>query len=63
MISTPWLTKEQAAAHLQVTTRTIDRLVKAGKLRKHVLDGTNSVRFKREDLDGLMEPEPEVSAA
>jgi excisionase family DNA binding protein len=49
-----WLTKEEAAQYLGVSTRTIDRTRRDGKLKYHLLDGTTTMRFKVEDLDALM---------
>ena len=49
-----WLTKEEAAQYLGVSTRTIDRARRDGKLKYHLLDGTTTMRFKVEDLDALM---------
>lgn len=48
-----WLTKKQAAAHLGVSERTIDRMREDRRLRQHVIQGTGSIRFKRDDLDSV----------
>jgi excisionase family DNA binding protein len=52
---TTWMTKKEAAAHLRVSTRTIERLVRDGKLRKHNVAGSSrSVRFSREEVESLL---------
>ena len=47
-----WMTKEEAAAHLRVSQRTLDRRVAAGELPSYQL-GPQAVRFRRADLDAL----------
>lgn len=44
-----WLTRREAAMELHVHVRTIDRLVKAGRLPRHYL-GSRSPRFRIEDV-------------
>ncbi|MGB8644752.1 MAG: helix-turn-helix domain-containing protein [Anaerolineae bacterium] len=56
-----YMTKEEAAAFLQVTPRTIERLVVSGKLTKHKRAvGLRRVYFDREEVERLasqIEPE------
>lgn len=59
-MSTPWMTREEAATYLRVSTSTLDRYVREGKLARHRLAGTRSARFHKEELDALVEPDPEV---
>jgi excisionase family DNA binding protein len=51
-----WLTKEEAADHLRVKPRTIDRWAAVDKIRKYKIDGLQSVRFDRDELDRLVVP-------
>ena len=53
----PWLTKAEAAAYMRVEPRTIDRWVRAGRLTRHKVEGLQSVRFARGELDALVQPE------
>lgn len=46
------LKKKELAAHLRVTTRTVDRWVALGLLAKVVIGGT--VRFRLEDCQALI---------
>jgi len=43
------LTRELAAAYLAVSTRTLDRIVRAGELRAYRIGGHR--RFRIEDID------------
>lgn len=54
-----WMTKPEAAKHLRVSTATIDRYVRRGLLTRHKLAGTQSARFRKDELDALVEPEIE----
>jgi len=56
MTTPTWMTKAQAAAHLGCSAATIDRYAREGKLTRHKLAGTQSVRFRRDELDALLEP-------
>lgn len=53
----PWLTREEAAEYARVSVGTIDRWARDGKLPRHRVEGTRSVRFHTDDLDKLMIPE------
>lgn len=55
-VQTPWLTRREAAAYVRVSLETFDRWVKERDVPKHKAAGTQSVRFRREDLDALMVP-------
>jgi len=54
--SKPWLSVEDAARYLEVSTSTIYRWCDEGKLRFYKLAGTGRRRFRREDLDALYQP-------
>jgi excisionase family DNA binding protein len=56
----PWMTRAEAAAYLRVGERTIDRYAEGEKpkLRKHRVEGVQSVRFKRAEVEALVSPEP-----
>lgn len=54
---TTWLTRTEAAEHLRVTPSTIDRWARQGLVTRHRLTGTaRGVRYKREELDALLQP-------
>lgn len=55
--TTPWRTRKGAAAYAGVSESTIDRWVRDGKLKRHRVEGSRSVRFHTDDLDKLMIPE------
>ena len=50
-----WLTLEEAAAYLKVSKPTIYRLCSDGRLPFYKLAGTGSRRFKKPELDALLE--------
>ncbi|GEK21002.1 helix-turn-helix domain-containing protein [Cellulomonas xylanilytica] len=52
---TTWVRRLDSAAYLDVSPRTLDRLVDAGKLTAYRI-GSRVVRFRRSDLDALLEP-------
>ncbi len=54
-----WMTREEAAAHLGVKERTIDRYRRAG-LRAYQPTGSRVWRFRVEDLDAWMQPSGEA---
>jgi excisionase family DNA binding protein len=52
-----WLTIEQAAKRLQVSVRTVERMVAAGRLTEHrPLPNSSTRRYHVEDVDGAMIP-------
>lgn len=51
-----WLTKEEAADRLRVSPHTVDRYVRRGELTKHKLAGTQTVRFRADQVDALAVP-------
>jgi excisionase family DNA binding protein len=51
-----WLTLEEAAAYLKVSKPSIYRYTSEGKLPFYKLAGSGARRFKRSDLDALLEP-------
>jgi excisionase family DNA binding protein len=54
-----WLKTKEAAEYLQVHPKTLYRYVKAGKLRQYQPGGVGRPRFKREELDALLQDEEE----
>lgn len=53
-MTSPWLTREGAAAYLATSDGTIDRLAQQGKLPRKYLEGTVSPRFHKADLDRMI---------
>lgn len=53
----PNMTKAEAAAYMRVTPRTIDRWAAAGRIKRYRVGASQSVRFKRAELDALVIPE------
>jgi excisionase family DNA binding protein len=57
----PFLTKAEAAAYMRVSPRTIDRWAAAGRIQRYRVGTSQSLRFKRAELDALVVPdEPEA---
>jgi hypothetical protein len=54
-----WMTRAEAADHLRVTPKTIDRYVERGQLVRFTIAGSRSTRFRKDMLDRLMAPEQE----
>jgi excisionase family DNA binding protein len=54
---TPWLTVEQAAERLQVSVRTVERMVSAGVLRERRYERTR--RYHVTDVDAALMPTDE----
>jgi excisionase family DNA binding protein len=56
MPTSEWLTAGEAAQYLKVKTRTVLQWAKHGKIRGHVLSGTERRmwRFLKADLDATM---------
>lgn len=52
-----WLTRLEAAEYLRVSVDTLDRWVKAGKLRRYRAASGTGRRFRRADLDAALVPE------
>lgn len=55
-INSNWLTATEAAQYLRVQTRTLLGWARAGKVRGHILSGTQRVtwRFLTADLDDML---------
>ena len=51
-----WLTLDEAAKYLKVSKPSIYRFCAEGRLPFFKLAGTGARRFKRSDLDALLEP-------
>ncbi|MEM7127026.1 MAG: helix-turn-helix domain-containing protein [Chloroflexota bacterium] len=56
-IEPTWLTLSQAETYLQVSRRTVYRLMEEGRLPYFRISGTRQRRFQKSDLDKLMIPE------
>ena len=54
-----WLKTREAAEYLQVHPKTLYRYVKAGKLRQYQPGGVGRPRFRREELEALLQGEGE----
>lgn len=59
MTNTPtqWLTRQEAADYLRVTTATLDRWVREKKLPRYRVANKASARFRAVDLDAIVRPE------
>lgn len=57
MADSPWMTRAEAAAYLRVVERTIDRYAEAGRLKRHRVEGLQSVRFSRAEVVALVSEE------
>jgi excisionase family DNA binding protein len=49
-----WFTRGEAASYLSISEKTIDRCRIKQDLPYYQVEGTSSFRFKRQDLDNLM---------
>lgn len=50
-----WVTKAEVATYLGVSEATVGRWVREERLRSYKLAGTQSVRFKRGEVEQLLE--------
>lgn len=57
-----WMTTPDVADHLQVTDRTVRRMIAAGELPAYRL-GPRLLRVKRSDVDALLRPIPTAGGA
>lgn len=57
VLSSPWLTMNEAAGYLGVHPTTIIDWVDAGRLTRYVVQGGRATRYRRDDLDALMQPQ------
>jgi excisionase family DNA binding protein len=56
----PWLTIDQAAERLQVSVRTVERMVESGRLtERRPLEGSRTRRYHVDDVDAAMQPATE----
>jgi excisionase family DNA binding protein len=53
----PWLTPEEAARYLKVHVTTLYAWARAGRVRRYTLAGGTTARYRREELDALMQPQ------
>ncbi|GAB7003926.1 hypothetical protein JCM18899A_13980 [Nocardioides sp. AN3] len=59
---TRWLSQQDAADYLGVTTRTIRTYVARGVLPASRIRGSRTVRIAQEDVDALLRPIPSAKA-
>jgi len=59
-MTSPWLTREEAAAYLRRGVRTIDKLRELGKLRPYYFDGRPC--YAQADLDAMVRQSKRVKA-
>ena len=52
-----WLTEQEAQKYLKVSRGTLRRLEEAGKVQVYRVGGQRLRRYRKEDLDAVMEPE------
>lgn len=57
-----WLRKKEAADYMGVSTSTVDRWVREGRLRAYYLPGGKTRRFRKADLDAAVAPKPDPDA-
>ncbi len=60
--SEPLLTTRQVADLLQVSPKTVSRLIKQGRLPSYRIAGSGPRRIRRFDVERLLEPESPHSA-
>lgn len=51
-----WLTRKEAADRLRCDPKTIDRWSREGRLTKHKVGDLQSVRFRADQVDSLVQP-------
>ncbi len=55
-MDTPWLTKAEGAEYCRVSLATFERWIKDGRVRLYRVEGLQSKRVRRDELDELMVP-------
>lgn len=58
--NTPWMTREEAAEYLRFKPRTVDRLVREGKLTRFHTKHGGHPRFRRTEVYALIEIDDRV---
>ena len=56
----PWMTRQEAADYLRVEPRTLDRIVREGKLTRFRMTHGDSPRFRRAEVMRLIEIDDKV---
>lgn len=56
--SQTWFNVQEACDYLRISKPTLYELVRKGHLRSYTLQGAKARRFRREDLDALLTPDP-----
>lgn len=54
-----WMTRQEAAEAARVNPRTIDRWATEGRITRYRADGMQSVRFRRDEIDAMFQPDTE----
>lgn len=49
-----WITRREAASILKVSIKTIDRLIRSGRIEPHFIQGSNRIRIKELDVQALI---------
>ena len=58
-----YFTRQEAADHLHISTRTLDRWVTDGVIPAYRVRGIQSLRFKQTDIEAMLVPiDPRESA-
>lgn len=55
--SEKWMTRADVATFLRVTTQTVDRHAREGRLPRYKIAGSRTPRFRIEDVRALLAPE------
>lgn len=55
-----WMTKQEVADRLRVTTQTVRRMARDGRLTEH--RNGNIVRFRDDEVEALLQPVPAQEA-
>lgn len=55
-LARPWVTIQEAAEYLGITTATVRRRIASGDLKARRLKGGPSIRLRASDVEALLEP-------
>lgn len=55
MNASPWMNRQEAAEYLRISPPSLDRWMREGRVKFYKAAGQRSVRFRRDDLDAVME--------
>lgn len=51
-----WMTAKEAMAYLRISKATFYKLVREGRIRPYLLEGTDEKRYRQDELDKLLKP-------